>query len=313
MVTPRIQPSLFFLIAMLFVALSPSIAGCSATPTPRPTPTFTLNASPTTQVQAGKSVAIVAKVEPLEKLNLKWSISGTSGGTLSTKEGENVIYTAGTKEGIDIIVADGTTASGVPVKQTVSLTVLPPPSPTATSVPPTATPTSTATPVPPTTAPPLSPIAIATATPPCQSWRPPIGGPAVTGEAKITSQKNCATGLSTATNAQPLAGTYRGIPDNLDLWILSYPPDMKYYPQSPNACMQLPVSRSSERWNVNMYLGRPGIPEQFDLVAVLADAQASQAFKDYLKKGCDTGSYVGFSVLPPGQITEMDAITVFTK
>ena len=55
------------------------------------------------------------------------------------------------------------------------------------------------------------------------------------------------------------------------------------------------------------------VTEQFDIVAVLADTQASQAFKSYLKTGCDTRSYTGFSILPEGHITEMDAITIFTE
>ena len=63
---------------------------------------------------------------------------------------------------------------------------------------------------------------------------------------------------------------------------------------------------------VTIHQGREEVPERFDIVAVLVDTQASQAFKGYLKTGCDTGRYEGFSILPEGQITEMDFIIVFT-
>ena len=115
--------SLFPFVSLL-LTLALVMAGCGGTPTPKPQPTLALKVRPdTTEVQAGESVAIVAEVEPLEKLDLEWSVSGTAEGTLNTDTGEQVVYTAG-KEGIDIVVAEGTTASGVHVKQTVNLTVV---------------------------------------------------------------------------------------------------------------------------------------------------------------------------------------------
>ena len=67
------------------------------------------------------------------------------GGQLDPGTGEQVVYTAG-KEGTDIVVAEGTTAGGTPVKQTVTLIVVGEvveevPTPTDTLVPPTETPT----------------------------------------------------------------------------------------------------------------------------------------------------------------------------
>jgi len=123
MITKQRQLRLLLPFVALLFALSLVIAGCGGTPTPRPQPTFDLDVRPGTEVQVGKGVAIVTKVEPLEKLNLKWSVSGTSEGKLNTDTGEQVVYTAG-KKGIDIVVAEGTTASGVPIKQTVTLTVV---------------------------------------------------------------------------------------------------------------------------------------------------------------------------------------------
>jgi hypothetical protein len=308
MIVKQKRIRLLFPFIALLLTLSLTIAGCGDTPTPKPQPTFALEVSPGTEVQVGRSVAIVAKVEPLEKLDLEWSVSGTAEGTLNADTGEQVVYTAG-KEGTDIVVAEGTTASGAPVKQTVTLTVVggavvevsptsPPQPPTDTPSP---SPTETPTPVLQTPSP----------TPECESFRPPIVGPSVGGEVKITSLENCTTGLPSATKIL-IAGTYHDIPQDLELWILVYPTDLKYYPQSSDDCKQLPALRSGGRWNVNIVLGGEDFPEQFDVVAVLADTQASQAFKDYLKTGCDTGRYEGFSILPEGQITEMDFIIVFT-
>jgi hypothetical protein len=73
-------------------------------------------------VPGGEGVAIVINVKPYEQLDWNWSVSGTSGGQLSTMTGENVVYTAG-KEGIDNVVAEAKTADGATVKKTVSLTV----------------------------------------------------------------------------------------------------------------------------------------------------------------------------------------------
>jgi len=294
---------LLFPFVALLLTLSLTIAGCRG----EPELTFTLDVSPGAEVQVGKEVAIVAKVEPVEELNLKWFISdsSTAEGGLNTDTGEQVIYIA-SKEGTAFVVAEGTTASEAPVRQTATLTVVGEPVAEA-QVPL----TPTATPGPSADVTPTTPSESPGPTPECQSFRPPIGGPSVGGEVKITSLENCTTGIPSGT-CIPLGGTYHDIPEDLELWILVYPPDLKYYPQSSNACEQLPALRSGGRWNVNICLGRKGFPEQFDIIAVLADTQASQAFKSYLKTGCDTGNFEGFIILPEGQITEMDSITIFT-
>jgi len=181
MIVKRKQIWLLFPFVSLLLTLALAITGCGSTPTLKPQPTFALKVRPetTTEVQVGQSVAIVAEVEPLEKLDLKWSVSGTAEGTLNTDTGEQVVYTAG-KGGVDIVIAEGTTASGVPVKQTVSLTVATPVPPTDTPMPPTDTPVpptdtpvpQTDTPVPPTDTPvpPTATPVPPTATPTCPQW-----------------------------------------------------------------------------------------------------------------------------------------------
>ena len=108
-------------VSLLFAIMLPLIA-CGETPPQIPLK-FDLEVSPGTEVEEGKGVAIVANIEPLVALNLEWSVSGTAEGQLNTTTGDQVIYTAG-KEGTDVVIAEGTTANGDPVKHTVTLTVV---------------------------------------------------------------------------------------------------------------------------------------------------------------------------------------------
>jgi len=305
------QKTIWAYLAFSILLVLSVVAGCG--PTPQPTPTATPTSAPISlvldvnpnvkEIEAGTTVAIVARVSTGEEASLTWSVEGTSRGELSSETGDAVFYTAG-DPGADIVTAEGTTADGAPVKERVSFNVV--------AAEATAPVLPTDMPVPSADVTPATPSEPPSATPECESFRPPIDGPSVGGEVEITSLENCTTGLPSATGI-PLVGTYRDIPEDLELWILVYPPNFCYYPQSPNACQELPVQRSGGRWNVVISLGREGYAEQFDIVAVLADSQASRAFKDYLRTGCDTEIWECFSTLPEGQITEMDAITVFTK
>jgi hypothetical protein len=321
-VAKKKQARYFFPLIALLLTLWVTMTGCGGAPTPntmptlapQPTsqlpPTFTLEVSPGTEVQVGKSVAIVAKVEPLEELDLKWMISGTAEGMLNTDTGEQVVYTAG-KDGVDIVVAEGTTASGLPVKQTVSLTVVAQPmtEPPTTSPLPTDTPSSIEEPT-------EEPTAEPTKRPECPFGSPvrlPIAGPSVDAEVRISSVEHCADNLPTAT-AIPLAGNYSGDMTNKEIWILVYPPNLVYYPQSTNACASLSTPFDSGQWQEQIRLGRQGVPEAFHVVAVVAEvgSPASEAFHNYLTVGCDTGNYEAIAVIPSGA-TEMDSIVVHTE
>ena len=137
-------------------------AGCGpgpmSTPTPLPPPTsmpaptsmpptvtqappaLTFELQPNIEeIQVGKEVAIVAKIEPNQKVELTWSVSGTSGGKVYPQKGEGVIYTASDKPGTDIVIAEGTTAGGASVKNSRVFKVVPQA--------PTRTPTPTAAPI----------------------------------------------------------------------------------------------------------------------------------------------------------------------
>ncbi len=165
---------------------------------------------------------------------------------------------------------------------------------------------------------------------PCASLRSGrIEGPKVEGDVKITSHQNCERDLPSATYF-PLKGTYKGITDDsLTLWILVYvgglywpqssnPPDQpsKCVEWSPNPSEQTPSGPDAGTWSVVVRLGQLRGPDQFDIVAVLADSQATKDFRESLKNGCNekekAEDYRGWSTLP-GSVTEMDAITVFTS
>jgi hypothetical protein len=248
-------------------------------------------------LEVGKSVAIVAEVEPLERLDLRWSVSGTSGGELNTDTGEQVVYTAG-KEGTDIVVAEGTTASGAPVKQTVTLTIIAP-TPTATL-----TPTNTFTPTPTNTFTP-TPTNTFTPTPACESFRPQIKGATdFAGDVEIVTPEDCTTNLEVETRVI-VAGTYDGIPEDVDMWVLVYPPSMVYYPQSPRLCEGAKMDWGNGKWTVPVELGeKGGEPEWHDIVVVLVDQETSQFFSDWGREGCQ--SEEGFLGIVGSQFEEMN-------
>ena len=196
------------------------------------------------------------------------------------------------------------TDTPVPPTDTPVPTTDTPVSPTDTPVPPTDTPvlpTDTPTSAPADECPFVSPIRI------------PIEGPSVDAEVSITSMENCADNLPTATSI-PLAGTYSGDLTNKEIWILVYPVNLVYYPQSTDACANISTPFANGRWAEMIRLGREGVPEAFHIVAVVTDigSPASEAFHNYLTVGCSTGNYQGLTLVPPGA-TELDSITVHTR
>jgi hypothetical protein len=143
------QASYIFLFVILLLALSLIVVSCGTSPE------LKLDVA-RAEAPVGEEVAIIASVEPLENLNLKWKVEGTAEGTLNTYQGEHVVYTA-TKPGTAIVTAIGNTASGVPVQKTVTITITGNPIAQTTAV-------STPTQMPASTIEP-APTAIATAVP----------------------------------------------------------------------------------------------------------------------------------------------------
>ncbi|MCB9006519.1 MAG: VWA domain-containing protein [Ardenticatenaceae bacterium] len=202
---------------------------------------------------------------------------------------------------------------------TATFTALPPttPPPTLTATPtktPTRTPTFTKTPVPTAT-----PTRTPTATPPCPSPpRTPINTAAFGGTVTITSHTHCQTGLI-AQSEITLSGTYSNLPPNSSLWILAYPPNQLYYPQSPNACQGTVVSLSGGTWSVPIYLGaNDGTPEWIDVVAYVVDNATSQFLSNWLVTQPACNDSEGFNGIEPSTLmnqtlTEKMYITVYTE
>jgi hypothetical protein len=151
--------------------------------------------------------------------------------------------------------------------------------------------------------------------PVCPSLRPRLKGAAdFAGRVEITTPSNCTTDLRTETRIT-VAGTYEGVSDDVDIWVLAYPPNMIYYIQSPNACEGAKMAQGGGKWQVPVYLGEQGgDPEWFDIVVVLADQEASQFFSDWVKRCCQNKRYEGIPAaqLEQMNITEKGFITVQT-
>jgi hypothetical protein len=264
MIAKQEHVRLLFLFIALLPTLSLTMAGCGE----KPQPTFSLEVSPGTEVQVGKDVAIVAQVDPLEELDLKWSVSGTAEGKLNTDTGEQVVYTAG-EEGTDIVVAEGTTASGMPVKQTVTLLVAEVP-PTSPPQPPTNTPSLILTEAPtPPPQPPSSPSPTGcdnfTSIKVIRSPLPPASSGTIGG---FSAPQHCETGLP-AGKALSVGGTATNVPEGHFLWLLVYAPDTYHYPQCDNALRgQCGANLSGGIWAVKTFIGREGCKEHFHLVLV---------------------------------------------
>lgn len=252
----------------------------SLTPSPAPTltlqppPTVTLNVSPGPQVPVGQGVAIVLNVDPYQQLDWTWDVSGTSGGQLNTKTGENVVYTAG-KEGVDIIVARAKTPSGDIVKQTVSISVI---AAFSNSVPTTSAPLTQ---VPPATAPPS--INMVTLTTPQSGQTVPCSNVA--------------------------SGTY---PLDLEdaIWPVVYVGG-RYHPQDEGG---KGAQKISGNWYQTVRFGdcsqtTKDIGQPFQLIIVTANASANTEFEKYIAIAQKSGIYTGLIELPDG-VKEQTRIVV---
>lgn len=205
-------------------------------------------------------------------------------------------------------------SSSTPIQQ---VTVVLPPPPAFTAIPPTPVPS---TPIPPPTDIPASGPS-STPTPgffTCPSTRPTLHGSAsYAGTITINSPANCSTGhppeFPIDTN-----GTSSGISGTKKIWVLVYPPNNLYYPQSPDACATPapPPTQSAGTWSVNTFLGTKGEgPKSFDIVVVLVDQTASDFLSGWVHNGCVSGKFDGIptNILEQYNITEKDFITVQTR
>jgi hypothetical protein len=307
-------------VATLVVALG-VLAGCTHTPTPLPTPTpipltatlvpptveFVIQPS-TQEITVGLEVAIVAKIEPPQKIDLTWSVTGTSGGKVFPEKGWAVIYTAGGNPGTDIVTAEGTTAGGVWIKQSTSFKVnppltLPPPitlSPTFTPVPPTATPTPTKL---------LTPTGCNfTSRKMIRSPLPPASGGAT---ASFLAPQECETGIPADTGIS-VGGTATNVPRDRFLWLLNYASG-NYYPQCDNVSKgECGANLSRGTWGVMAYLGRRDCKEQLHLVLVTVNESDNARLTQEMVQRVPSGDFGFTRGKLPSSIEEVASIEVET-
>jgi len=310
------------------VAIAPT---STPTPTPKAVPAIPTPAPVPTPSVGEPVVSVPSPVDPDEQIGISVAVDGVAGveiayewippegkGKILDGQGTSAItYQAPTEPGTYKIGLK-VRAAGTVIERSAFITIeKPTDTPTPTELPVTDTPTPIDTPTPtkePTPKPPE-------ATPPQPGecpfdeipYRTSIEGPPVDVEVSIESIPNCADNLPTAASI-PLRGTYSGDLAGKEIWILVYPPNVVYYPQSEDACRNLPAQFANGQWSTIIRLGRPGVPEAFHVVAVVTDvgSPASEAFRNYLTVGCNTGNYQGLMLVPVGA-TELDSIIVHTK
>ncbi|MBL8062282.1 MAG: hypothetical protein JNK32_04640 [Anaerolineales bacterium] len=131
-----VKRSIYVLIFTLFGITSCGQPPPNATPAPitsfSSTPSVKILVSPGSSLAANSSVSVIVEVEPAQALDfLKWTVTGTGGGSVTPDTGGQVVYTAGPNPGVDIVVAEGTTPEGIFIHETTTITVESGPEPTA--------------------------------------------------------------------------------------------------------------------------------------------------------------------------------------
>jgi hypothetical protein len=140
---------------------------------------------------------------------------------------------------------------------------------------------------------------------------PPISNTDLAGELSIVS------GLKdgdTAPQFLTLSGTVSpGVTDSI--WVLVYSPNGRFYPQSTDPCQNIHTVRVGDRWQVPVHLGGPDNGgEPFDIVTVLADAQANAFFDVKQQEWCQANNYPGLlSIELPQGIDEKESIRVMRE
>jgi hypothetical protein len=99
------------------------------------------------------------------------------------------------------------------------------------------------------------------------------------------------------------------------IWVLVYPPDGRYYPQSTDACAGISTIQSGGLWETRTNLGGGGdAGKPFDIIAVLVNEEVHAIFEARQEEGCRTGHFPGllFIELPQG-IDEKASVRVIRQ
>lgn len=265
-----------------------------------PTPTPTIQAS----IIGFRSETTISPTQSADLSAQEIPVTGPIAAIPSTLRSESVVTKGATRT---------LTATIIP-SLTVTLTRTPTPTSSSTS-----TKTQTATPS--HTQPPNTETLQATESPEeisvCpNSNRIPITGEAHPGSITIDYPANCSTGYTPETKIE-MGGSYSGVLSDIVIWVLVYPPNELYYPQSPSACATPtapPPNRDviAETWSVDLYLGSQSNPfsEWFDVVVVLTDQEASNFLSNWLYTACQVTppAVPEFTGISPATLLQMNII-----
>jgi hypothetical protein len=136
---------------------------------------------------------------------------------------------------------------------------------------------------------------------------PPVSNAQLPGQVALASPLDGAAVPQTTI----VSGTYSLDVVN-DIWVLVYATNGRWYPQSSNACAGEPARKADGTWQVDASFGGPlNAGEPFDIVAVLADTQASAFFRDTQRQWCQNQAYPGLLTIDlPQGIEEKSRIRV---
>lgn len=97
--------------------------------------------------------------------------------------------------------------------------------------------------------------------------------------------------------SETVRGTSEKIPEGQAIWIMVYPHVIgRYYPNNDPAGVQ-----ANGDWTSLTSIGiEEDVNRKFDIIAVLADKRAQDAFNAYLKQAKDTDTWPGLERLPEG-------------
>jgi hypothetical protein len=115
--------------------------------------------------------------------------------------------------------------------------------------------------------------------------------------------------LARVDQTEVVRGTFQGLPTGKTIWIVLFIPEVgQYYPQNRPADLE-----AANRWSSLAYIGIPSdTGKRFDILAVVADTGAQNAFNAYLADARDRSDWAGMEALPEGAVI-YDRITVTRK
>ncbi len=100
-----------------------------------------------------------------------------------------------------------------------------------------------------------------------------------------------------------------------DIWVFVYASDGRWYPQSTNACNGVHTQKVAGQWQVKaQFGGDQNVGEPFDIVVVLANAEANTFLNAKQQQWCKAGTYPGFLTIElPKGLAEQSRIRVYRR